>query len=252
MCVACFLCGGGGPYNQEHVMPEWLARLLRLRRVQVSRRNAGGPRRRYPKVETFGLTVRVCERCNNGWMREREDDVKDVLAPLVLGAGPVRLGLDEQAVLASWLWKLAAVFERTQPDRYFTTRELRGLTRNDDLPDEVHIWLAARVGGDIAEVRGGLSLFENARAGLRVPGMVMTLYVRRFAAQVLAFRSPRGLRTMPAAREDFTRAVVRIWPESARAKVWPPAVTLNDRSFERFHLRWNTSVAERLRRRERQ
>jgi hypothetical protein len=250
--VACFFCGGGRPFNQEHVLPEWIAQLLQLQRVEVTRRHLDGPVRAWQYVGSFGLTVRICRRCNCGWMSDLEALARPVLEPMILGnRETVTLSEDQQVVLGAWLWKLAIVFERTQPARYFTAAERLAMSRMHDLPEYgVQIWIGACVRDEIAAVRGGPATFSTAQ-GDEMPGLLMTLHIRRWSAQVLATRSLPTINTSTRAREDFHEATVRIWPESGRTVTWPPQRILDDDGFQRLHGRWNTSIDERLRRRQR-
>src|SRR5262245_61112520 len=126
MVKTCLFCGSPGPFSQEHVLPEWIAALLGVGRVQVKRQRLDTPASTWEKVGTFGHTVgNVCEICNNGWMSDLEDYVKPVLAPLIFPKRYTehRLGPDEQMLLAAWLWKIAILHESVSDVSYFDETE---------------------------------------------------------------------------------------------------------------------------------
>lgn len=109
----CLFCGGHG-LTREHIWPSWAHDLLE------ARPNASHRRARYKTPEgkpnfaslesvrnfqgmLFNLTVKsVCRACNNGWMSQRENDVKSILGPLIK-AQPLVLDIDTQRQLASWI-----------------------------------------------------------------------------------------------------------------------------------------------------
>ena len=105
MAKTCIFCGGDGPFDKEHVIPEWVARALKVKRVRVTRRALGVSHEPYESVGSFGATVgRVCKHtCNNGWMKKLEDLAKPILVPMMIPKRPVSISPDEQVVLASWL-----------------------------------------------------------------------------------------------------------------------------------------------------
>src|SRR5207249_4087328 len=134
----CIFCGKGGPFSREHVLPNWTAELIGLRRVEVRRRVLDGPPTTWQKVGSFGHTVTsVCVRCNTGWMSDLEDDTKPILSPLIYPREKrdVRLTPDEQIILAAWLWKIAILHADLSPEKYFTRAEREVLWRGDIPPD---------------------------------------------------------------------------------------------------------------------
>jgi len=121
MAKSCIFCGGGGPFSNEHVIPEWAAKVMKLKRVRVTPRKLGVAHKPYESVGSFGTTIgSVCKvTCNTGWMSELERLVQPILTPMMIPKAVVSISPDEQVVLASWLWKLAIVAEYPTGAVYF-------------------------------------------------------------------------------------------------------------------------------------
>ena len=241
MAKQCIFCGGDGPFTNEHIMPEWTAKLLGLGRVSVSARKLDQPKRSWESVGSFGTTVAaVCKRCNTGWMSQLENLAKPILTRMIRPKGTVTLGSDEQVVVASWLWKLAIVHEYPSKVRYFTDDERQCLIRGDaPTPYGVHMWISAYSGSMVGNLRGGPSTF-SAPDGRTVQGFLSSMTLRRFAAQILCVREMSDANISTVSRFNFTGAEVLLWPERDAALQWPPPVAaLTDDLFYRWHLRWN-------------
>jgi len=243
----CIFCGEGGPFTAEHVLPEWIADLLKIQRVSITPSRMGQPLKPWFAVGSFGSTVkRVCEACNNGWMSDLESDAKPILSRMILPTEPVLLSPDAQMIVAAWLWKLAIVFEHQSGATYFTVDERRLLIDGNPPPSGgVRIWIAGHRGAKNpkdeprfnANIVGGPSTF-SLPDGRSVPGFQMTFFVRRFAAQVLCVRPLPGTKMNFKFQYDFTTAEISIWPEESVHVAWPPAGgLLDEEQFEKWHTR---------------
>lgn len=121
-CVFC----GATPVTREHVIPEWIANYLSVNHMTVNVTDDAG-RRTWTTVESFNFVARiVCARCNGGWMAELENNARPLLLPLFDGTEVV-LSIQEQGVIARWLWKTAVVTAVAQRRTYFSHDELRGM-----------------------------------------------------------------------------------------------------------------------------
>lgn len=244
MAKTCIFCGGSGPFSNEHVMPEWTAKVVGMtgERVEVSGRRLDGPLRTWQSVGSFGTTVRgVCIECNNTWMSKLENLAKPILSPMMVPQRPVQLDPDQQTVVAAWLWKLGIVHEHASGVKYFNTAERQCLPNWDDPPiGGVHMWIAAYSGPLIGNLRGGPATF-SAPDGRTVEGFLMSMSLRRFAAQVLCVRQMPGTNVDVVNRYNFKGAESLIWPEPEKGVIWPaPAASLDAHLFDRWHLRWNS------------
>lgn len=225
-------------------MPEWIADLLRVRRVTTTASRNGAPARTWQSVGSFGQRMKhVCESCNSGWMSDLETIAAPTLTRLILPRNPLSsIDPDEQLVIASWLWKVCVVLECATGSRYFNDAERRCLFDGPGEPPHrtVRMWMGVYVGRNVANLRGGPASFSHPDGG-RIPGMLATLTAGLFCAQVLAVRPPPRISVNVTSRRDFTGAVKQVWPpENGRSMTWPPQFTLNHRELDLFHRRWNT------------
>jgi hypothetical protein len=75
-------CGAAGSLSDEHVVPNWVRKVLQIReRVrQFSGATYVGA------ADTLAIVFHeVCVKCNTGWMESLETDARPVLGPLLLG-----------------------------------------------------------------------------------------------------------------------------------------------------------------------
>jgi hypothetical protein len=172
-------------------------------------------------------------------MSDLEHLAKPILGVMILPKKAVTLTPDEQVVIVAWLWKMAVLHESMSQRKYFTKEERECLQIGDDPPAQnVAMWLGYFGGGLDANLRGGPARFTR-RGGHRIPGFLMSMSLRRFSAQVLAFRPSTQRPVRASAQCDFSNAEVQIWPPTDRNVEWPPLLTMYQRSFDLWHKRWN-------------
>src|SRR5688572_19623641 len=97
----CILCGGTVGRSREHVYPEWMHKYLSYSTpsrfeysgsltkgdqegVGVPNLSLHGRPRKGERTISTKIEV-VCGGCNNGWMSQLEEFVKEPLVPLILG-----------------------------------------------------------------------------------------------------------------------------------------------------------------------
>ena len=118
---ACIFCNlNTSPTSDEHVLPHHWKKTFPAAtegQVQVGRNRDGSDRDPVEKkqVTPYDLKVkRVCESCNNGWMREMDEAAKDLIFDLSWGENECVTG-DQAEQLATWCTKVALV--RTHRER---------------------------------------------------------------------------------------------------------------------------------------
>jgi hypothetical protein len=130
--TACLFCGDNeAKITVEHTLSDPIRRLLPDRGSFIVEHFslADGVTSRRPSYETdvASYTRRAyCEGCNNGWMQQIDNDISDLLAPLVAGSETL-LSPTQQLAIATWNTKLALVYE-----------SLSG--SNKAVPDAVYRW----------------------------------------------------------------------------------------------------------------
>jgi hypothetical protein len=242
MSAPCIFCGKQRPLSDEHLFPEWTARLLGVRRVQVRGRKLNAPVRRWQKIGTFGQTANaVCTLCNNGWMSRLENVARPILSPMILKLRSRRLTSDARVVIAAWLWKVAILHEDAAGGSYFNGAERTCLSNDEDPPtDGVHVWVGAYRGDLVGNLRGGPSTF-TAPDGRTTPGYLMSMTLGRFAAQVLCVREIPNTNIETVSRYYFAPGELLLWPDDVDVDLdWPPEETLTHALFNQWHLRWNS------------
>jgi hypothetical protein len=89
---------------------------------------------------------------------------------------------------------------------YFNADERERLLRGDAPPiGGVHIWMAASSGSLAANLKGGPATL-SAPDGRSVEGFLMSMTLRRFAAQLLCVRELPGVNINTVSRYNFESA----------------------------------------------
>lgn len=116
----CLFCDSPGPFNIEDVFPVWTRKVLPRGTAAGQRpsiiRRSDNPNSKPKPFTVLEATLRkaVCKDCNGGWMKRLEDDVKDIIAPMMNPnpeALPVWLDRSAQQVVAFWVTLKALCLE---------------------------------------------------------------------------------------------------------------------------------------------
>src|SRR5262249_29797442 len=151
----------------------------------------------------------VCERCNSGWMRELEDRVRPILAPMIRTPRDiaVRLGIPEprqidsiaQKIIGQWAYKMVLTVDLMQQpsERFFFELERNEFRQSLTVPDHIQIWLSCFIDEHIS------TLFDRRLNGPRDFGEAycMTVTIGHVALQVFGVRpieQSRHVRLNPA------------------------------------------------------
>src|SRR5688572_16540345 len=101
----CLMCGDWGTLTVEDALPKWIGRAFADRQpnpgIWTRHRiigRPGQPEHRHSRPvgnpSAYKLPL-ICDRCNGGWMRELENEVKPFLEPMIFGEfGPDEMSLD--------------------------------------------------------------------------------------------------------------------------------------------------------------
>jgi hypothetical protein len=176
-------------------------------------------------------------------MSDLENLAKPILRRMMIPKGMVSVSPDEQVVLASWLWKLAIVTEYPTGAVYFNSERTCLMNGHAPTPFGVHMWIAAYAGKLDANLNGGPCTFSSPD-GDKTEGYLMSMTLRRFAAQLLCVREIPGKNLNTESHFSFEGAEALICPERDGDVMWPPpAGTLDGPLFDKWHTRWNTQTA---------
>jgi hypothetical protein len=128
----CIFCGGS-PLSKEHIWADWLQdyipRTFTKTAHNVSIVAESQSEKFKGKVNRPGdphsqrLRV-VCESCNNGWMSDIQNRVKENLSKLVLGQ-PADFSPGARLLLANWAVMFTYIWEQAEPKLITSSQEER-------------------------------------------------------------------------------------------------------------------------------
>lgn len=254
----CEFCRSPGPFNDEHIIPQWIAKAV------------GGV---YPDGEfrqpdlkhgtkvfknTFGWKTRaVCAGCNGGWLKSLEDETAPILRPIIDGSGWERdsdarrlINEEEQAVVARWAYKtmLTSELQLRRTQGLVVPKDEYKRFYRDRTPGKVQIWLSAYASAGLGW-NGHMALSVN-RMRIRVPmtdahknesimqqllapsadGYVTSL---QLYSAVLHFVGHFGTADVWA-EPNTPGLLIPIWPIEAPVVEWPPDLACDDKTLGEF------------------
>jgi hypothetical protein len=183
----------------------------------------------------------VCPTCNHGWMSRLEKATAPVMKPLILGQQQL-LSPAEQVRLARWAVKTAATLEfayHGETDIFVSQAERDWLREKQTPPKTTHVWLAAH-DGDLLGFHRSLGFTERVSSRLAGPhptgrelkSYSATIAVAHFVMKVFG-NAPSDQVTveLPGVPGDL---VLKVWPASRRALIWPPPLALDTNGLFAF------------------
>lgn len=230
----CAWCGET-PLSREHLLPQWLSDVLvdafpaedGYEFAYVFTTSEGeGPLRAYSPQQPELVVRAVCTACNNGWMAALEGRTKKFLEPMVRGE-ILRLSIAEQATLAHWAAKVAALLDHyesgavvlgpsdadeiAQDQAAPAGFHIRLAYRADEHPDPFDIYLSSHYASPAETTE---QVVDEAQAN----AFSVTLGIGRVAIAVVG--GP-GLENPERWRHgsDFP---LMIWPPTPGGIEWPP------------------------------
>ena len=137
----CIFCGSTDELTSEHIIsrryhkfiPRTMKSYKTLRSVEYPDRSSLRIGKRNADPRDWKVKC-VCEKnCNNGWMRELDDESESVLTPLFTGK-PLRLTQEQQTTVATWTVMKAIVAEYEDPSDVSTHHTQRKVLFTRKLP----------------------------------------------------------------------------------------------------------------------
>ncbi len=238
----CIFCGDYGS-SDEHILPDWLREIFP--RDQSARHIAGSVEgsavHRIAKVteklrqgHVGGRTVRdVCAKCNNEWLSQLENDVKEYLQLLIVGQR-VHVTPEVQRLLALWAAKTAMTAENLRvKENGIRQYERKWLMDNATAPHNWLVWMATCNGQiwpkqAMSQNRGELSSHPVPIIGEETDYLQATVWGMGQVAFVVVGSSYMSL---PKLFEKFhMEGLMRIWPplQAPRSFIFPTLHPLND------------------------
>ena len=226
---SCIFCGKT-PVTKEDLFSKWILRLLarefdtvKCRKGSSSRSSADA----YWESDQPNRTVVkcVCRPCNNGWMSELERAAKPTLASLILGEG-VALDTEMQETIAKWATLKAMIGAYSWGTHPIPADWLAHFYREHRPPNGWHVTTTRYIGKNLQILDSHRVTLHFASSDQSIPtstenkAILTTLIVGYFAVNIWAIRerTPLNVRSF----------IVKLWPTSPLALLWPPDVQITD------------------------
>lgn len=233
----CIFCGDIAD-GHEHLLPEWLQRVLPADQPVVHFREEGGVEtpswRRKPFREKAKF---VCERCNHGWMSDLENEAKPVLSPAITRSRlPCEFDLVAQWVAARWAVKTNYVMQASLPIAPAIQPTL--LMLNFKPPPQVTVWIGSHARSredpiNSCYLQKPLELHvasdESADGAVNF-GYMSFLAVGGISFLIVEHRFDSYVECVLGADNPFADMFVKLWPRSRKILLWPPTV-MADREY---------------------
>jgi hypothetical protein len=233
-------CESGHPFNREHIIGKQIAEAMGMPfPVRISwgdiHRSTGVEIERGDRVEREGLEIvlddRVCERCNNQWMRKLDERMLAFMRPTLETEAPVQLDLRKRLTLARWATKvglLLALYLHDQPladadsegmgKGYAPADNFTALYRHSmEVPDRTQVW-AGMLDPVIDVSESEVSVL--AIPVYSTPGPV-GYYVLFSFKRLVFFVAGLDLGYGAAYPDDWTQPERRVSDSRALARIWP-------------------------------
>jgi hypothetical protein len=231
--VLCRFCDQRGPRSREHVWPDWIGNRLPERGWTTIVGWSG--------IETFtekriAFTSRlpdVCETCNGGWMRDIEEAVREILAPMMFGAEPTTISPDQQSAIADWVYVRALILQAAA-DAAGRTHRLdvpahwyHELAREHGVRAGSHTWIGALTLPN-ADLRTALhrsatlAFVPPTPADPWLDGYYATFNVGYLIVRILVLARGMPNNGLATTRGFGPSVLIPIWPVDVRPVHWPP------------------------------
>lgn len=240
----CTFCGeSDSKPSKEHVLPKWIAREFPDVGTtwKIINRKTEYPLK---QGKYINITTRhPCQRCNNGWMSELENEAKPILTPLLHGK-PSTLTFREQQVIGIWYVKTAMMYdlhsgEDGSRSRYFQDHEHRRLMSSLSFEPSYFIYIGKYDGSGLLITKEDhvsvAFVWQGAPLGEPVWGYCLTFVIKHLVLQILCVKAPAPFGYYGP---DFSDVCVQIGTR-LEAINWPLAHNLSDESIDRFSYRWS-------------
>ena len=237
----CIFCGN--PANSgEHLLPEWLQKVLPSDEPCVYWREVGGVKTSWEKKGFSEKTRKVCTACNGGWMSRLETAAKEVLAPAITRQSlPHPLDLRAQWIAAQWAAKTGYVFQAQAPSLLVSQNRPVLLHMNGKPPPQVSVFVgshyrALKDPGNSFYMQKPLSLVpeDEHLEAVRDFGYLSFLAVGGISFLIIEHRFSNYMEVTLG--EHTSKMFLKIWPWASKVVLWPPESLMDPELIEPFFL----------------
>lgn len=227
----CIFCGNVAD-DKEHLLPEWLQRILPSDQPVIHYREVSGvktpPREKKPFREKAKF---VCKACNQGWMSDLETATKPLLTPAITRQGPCDLDLIAQWTVARWAVKTCFVMQTQAPEPLAPPIHPVLFKMNFMPPQTVTVWIGshARARDDPINsvyIQKPLWLSPDDEH-LKEPmefGYMSFLAVGGVSFLVVGHRLGNYVECALGEDHPSSEMFIKLWPRTRRVLRWPPCL----------------------------
>jgi len=235
--VLCVFCNKPGSLTKEHVIPQWLGKLVRSHDLQALGQAPktwingrlvhgegiearGDVEIRSLPADILETTVKVvCMSCNSGWMNRIETNVMDAVSGMVLGR-PTHLRRGTKQDIATWAVLKAMVYQFTDTTlRPIGDEQLSAMFANALPPEHFAVGLGRYAGHrDIAFKQRTLFGSQN---GPELRASTSVMLIGALVIYTIGANDPRVISHV--AQGPIGSRLRYIWPEPTGALSWPPS-----------------------------
>jgi hypothetical protein len=245
------MCGRLGEASDEHVVPQWVRRLLDIRSEVTLLRGDQLEELHTRQHLTVRLRGKICTTCNNGWMSKLEADVRPFLTPMLLGSERLVIDERQRRLLTTWATKTILLTELALRQQHPRSRPADGY----DPSDFELAWLSGKrqpiprsrlwVGpfgaqGEIAMTHQTMQLELPTGPGRDPIKTHLTSFTLGYVVfqlhsiDAVAVDEVRGAQFPVDPPESLRSALLTFWPSSGRSLHWPPPERFSRSNFNRL------------------
>lgn len=234
--------------SAEHVWAAWISGILPTTRYN-NERTEGEAENSWTTAKIDQTAKIVCKRCNETWMSDLENQVKDLLTPLIRDGKKTTLMREDMRLLSVYAFKQAVVGNyqslRLMPEPIFTRAERERFRQSLIVPPDLRIWISSFRGrsrfSGLSDPRYAKSTTDPAP--LNDLDIFSHTYVAgHLALQLMAYRwnsiANRGRQIeLPEQPKNWGQACQQIWPLPLDAITWPLKY-IGQNTIDAFVNRW--------------
>lgn len=255
MLRVCMFCQFEGKLTDEHVVSEWIIRML-ADRAKFPDIADGEYRSEFQRDKTTVALLEnadidviaksVCSDCNTGWMSDVEVQAIPILGPMICGKQMIMdskkikaiapwfalkslllryAGSKDQRMVPEREWVDSFYKSRTAPEAMVLLLGKYGPSRNDSLRS------LSRVNAQQVEI---VDHFRDGSTKRAPNNIVSTFQFGYLVAKVVWTAGVPVLKSPPAELDE-------VWPLKRFGLIWPPPVSVNRASLDRL-CEWPSDV----------
>ena len=237
----CVFCGSSDELSGEHLLPDWMARVLPsedevLHFRQIGTDPATAATREWSRRPFQEKTNTLCRPCNNQWLSDLERRVAPVLTPL-LRHQPSRLGTPQQSVLSAWALKTCLVLQGREP--IAPASHFSHLRSTRLAPAAVAVWIGSNYQARFSVVTStfvqrplSLQSMDERLSDAGEFGYLNFLAIGAVSFLVIGHGFANRIDiTLRGVLED---ALIKIWPRERSVVAWPPQYMMDHAFIEDF------------------